>query len=73
MEDIEQELRVLEHRIDELITLCNRLKEENRILRNKEQTLRTERVRLVERNEIATRRVESILSRLKSMDQPVQP
>lgn len=73
MEDIEQELRVLEHRIDELITLCNRLKEENRILRKKEQTLRTERVRLVERNEIATRRVESILSRLKSMDQPVQP
>lgn len=73
MEDIEQELRVLEHRIDELITLCNRLKEENRILHIKEQSLRTERVRLVERNEIATRRVESILSRLKSMDQSVQP
>lgn len=72
MEDIEQQLRGLEHRIDELITLCNRLKEENRILRNKEQTLRTERVRLMERNEIATRRVESILSRLKSMDQSVQ-
>lgn len=73
MENIEQELRVLEHRIDELISLCNCLQEENRLLRSKEHTLRTERVRLMERNEIATQRVESILSRLKSMDQSVQP
>lgn len=73
MDNIDQELRVLEHRVDELVALCNRLKEENRILRNKEQNLRSERVRLLERNEVATRRVESIISRLKSMDQSVQP
>ena len=67
----EQELNNLEFRIDELIALCNRLQEENRLLRTKQSQLANERARLLERNESAQSRVEAMILRLKTMEQTV--
>jgi cell division protein ZapB len=64
----EQELKKLEFRIGELIDTCERLKAENRRLREEHASLSAERSKLAEKNAQAKVRVESIITRLKSME-----
>ena len=65
----EQELRKLEVRLEELVRSIERLKEENRSLRNQQDHLVTERAGLIEKNELARNRVEAMINRLKAMEQ----
>lgn len=58
----------LEQQVYELIKLCDRLREENATLRTRESRLLKERTELMERNETARERVESIITRLKDME-----
>ena len=58
----------LEERLDELVRLCEQLKAENIRLRAKQASLLSERSELVDKNELARNRVESILSRLKETE-----
>lgn len=61
MMNLEKEpFELLEDRISDLIRLANKLSNEN-------QALRTERAELTEKNELAKSKLESVLSRLKSM------
>lgn len=61
----------LENRIDELITICDQLKNENTVLRERQDLLVEERNRLIEKADMARSRVESILTRLRSMEPQV--
>lgn len=70
MHSNEQELKVLEHRLDELIQLTQRLRDENRALRAKQSQLMLERAQLAEKNDLARSRVESMITRLKTMESP---
>lgn len=65
---IDQDLKRLEYRIEELIRSVERLKEENRSLRVQQDTMTTERAQLIERNELARTRVEAMINRLKAME-----
>ncbi|SDT04404.1 TIGR02449 family protein [Pseudomonas oryzae] len=67
MED--PDLDLLTARIDQLIQLNERLRTENRRLRDSERHWREERARLVEQNELARHTVESMISRLKALEQ----
>lgn len=67
MDDVE--LKNLEHRIDKLLRTVERLQEENRSLREHQQSLMTERAQLIEKNELARSRVEGMITRLKAMEQ----
>lgn len=62
------ELRKLESRLDELVTTCSRLKEENRSLRQKQEALIGERATLLQKNEQVRARVEGMITRLKAME-----
>lgn len=62
------DLKALESRIDQLITRCSRLREENRALRQQQTNLITERAALIEKSEQARSRVESMIARLRSME-----
>ena len=59
----------LETKIDELIQLCSVLTKENRALRTQQQNWTTERAKLIEKNELAKSRVESMITRLKALEQ----
>lgn len=59
----------LEQRVDELIEICDKLKQENTLLRDRQDLLVEERARLIEKAEMARNRVESMLVRLKAMEQ----
>lgn len=62
------ELASLEGQLQELLELCERLKNENRSLRTQRETLAGERASLIEKNEIARTRVEAMINRLKAME-----
>ncbi len=65
------ELRVLENKIDQLIQMCARLNEENRMLREREVELLAERDSLLEKNTQARGRVEAMLGRLRALEDEV--
>ncbi len=67
MEDTD--LKMLEHRVDELIHRLNAVKSENLSLRESQSALITERARLIEKTELARTRVEAMITRLKAMEQ----
>ena len=65
---IDLEIRKLESRIEELIRVCDRLKDENETLRSQQETLSTERSQLIEKNEMVRARVEAMITRLRAME-----
>jgi cell division protein ZapB len=64
----EDDLRLLEQRIDELIDTVGLLKNENTSLRQQKDKLVTERSQLIEKTEMARSRVEAMISRLRSLE-----
>ena len=64
-----QKLRRLERRVDELVATIGQVKEENRALRQRQDTLMSERANLLQKNEQVRARVEAMIGRLKAMEQ----
>lgn len=62
------ELQQLEQLIDQLLLQHQRLKTENATLRSKQAELLAERNRLAEKNELATHKVEAMLTRLRGLE-----
>jgi cell division protein ZapB len=65
---LEMELKRLDKRIDDLIAVIAQLKEENRALRQRHDSMHTERTALLQKNEQVRTRVEAMIGRLKSME-----
>ncbi len=61
-------LQILEESLNSLILLCSRLQEENRTLKVKQESLVKDRAQLIEKTALAKNRVESMITRLKSME-----
>ena len=66
---MEQQLRQLEARVDELLRISAHLRQENRLLRERETRLLDDRAQLVKKNDLAKARVEAIITRLQSLEQ----
>jgi cell division protein ZapB len=62
------DIKKLEERVDELISTVERLRSENKTLRQSQTHLAAERDKLITKTEQARRRVESMIERLKAMD-----
>ncbi|UVJ44229.1 TIGR02449 family protein [Pseudomonas sp. LS1212] len=65
----ETELQALMGRLELLIDRVEQLKRQNGLLIAQEKSWREERSHLIEKNEIARRKVESMISRLKALEQ----
>ena len=65
----DQQLKALANKIDDLIQLCGQLDEENRTLKSDASGWHQERQQLVEKTEIARSKVETMISRLKTLEQ----
>ncbi len=64
----EAEFSRLERRIEELLITVNALKEENRALRQRQESLTAERSAFAQRNDQVRARVEAMIGRLKTME-----
>ena len=60
----------LTSRIDDLIALCATLARENQALQKEQAAWRAERTRLIERNELAKSKIDAMIGRLRSLDEP---
>ncbi|WP_372875194.1 TIGR02449 family protein [Pseudomonas sp.] len=67
MEDVD--LHALTTKLDQLIQRVVQLKARNRVLLANEKAWREERAHLIEKNEMARHKVESMISRLKALEQ----
>ena len=65
---IDQELRRLEKRVEELVATLNQIKEENYALRQRNEMLVAERAGLLQKNESVRAKVEGMIGRLKAME-----
>ncbi len=59
----------LSEKIDDLIDLCAGMKRENQLLKAAENSWQSERRQLIDKNKEAKSKLESMLVRLKAMDQ----
>lgn len=64
----EQELKRLESRVNSLIQAFEDLKKENSLLKAQQDSYSAERASLIDKNEQARKRVEAMITRLKSME-----
>ena len=69
MSRIEQLFKNLDQRVDEFIELCDEYKRHNKSLRTREVQLTEERANLMKKNDMARVKVESMISRLKALEQ----
>jgi cell division protein ZapB len=65
---LDLELKRLEKRLEELMVTVSHLKEENRALKTRHESLSAERSALLQKNEQVRARVEAMIGRLKSME-----
>jgi len=65
---LDLELTRLAKRVDELIVIVQHLKEENRALRARHESLAGERAALMHKNEQVRTRVEAMIGRLKTLE-----
>jgi len=65
----ENDLQALMSRFEVLIERVEQLKRRNALLMAQEKSWREERTHLIEKNEIAKRKVESMIVRLKALEQ----
>ena len=61
-------LSILEVQVDELLTLTQVMSKENKALRVQQKNWSTERAKLIEKNELAKSRVESMITSLKALE-----
>jgi cell division protein ZapB len=66
---VDLELRRLEKRLEELVVVCRQLQEENKSLRQRQDSLTSDRASLLHKNEQVRGRVEAMIGRLKGMEQ----
>jgi cell division protein ZapB len=64
----DNELQVLENKIDELIALCDQLNRENHALKADNASWQGERQDLMDKNELARTRVEAMINRLRTTE-----
>ena len=65
----EDRFESLNEKVDNLIDLCAEMKRENQLLKADANSLQAQRKQLLEKNKEAKAKLESILVRLKAMDQ----
>jgi cell division protein ZapB len=63
------DIKLLERSTDQMIDLLTRIKAENKALKNKLEELTYEKSQLMQKNDQAKTRLESMISRLKTLEQ----
>ena len=67
-DDTEEKFDSLKEKVDDLIKVCSEMKLKNQILKASENNWQAERRELLEKNKEAKSKLESILIRLKAMN-----
>ena len=69
MSDSNNNMDDLEKQVDELLSLCDKLTQSNQALQGTVDDLKTERTTLIAQKDKAKSHIESMITRLKTMEQ----
>jgi cell division protein ZapB len=64
----ESELKALESKVDQLISLCTELNLENQALKAEQANWQRERQSLIDKNDMASHKVEAMIERLRAIE-----
>lgn len=64
----DESFNILSTKVDDLIDLCAEMKRENQMLKSDQSSWQNERQQLMEKNQIAKTKLQSVLDRLKAMN-----
>ena len=64
----DESFSILSTKVDDLIDLCAEMKRENQILKSDQSSWQNERQQLMEKNQLAKTKLQSVLDRLKAID-----
>ncbi len=64
----DNQLKLLEGKVDQLIALCAELNRENSQLKAENESFQRERQNLLDKNELASNKVEAMIDRLRAME-----
>ena len=64
----DESFNTLSAKVDDLIDLCAEMKRENQMLKADQSSWQNEREKLMEKNQLAKTKLQSVLDRLKAMD-----
>ena len=64
----DESFNLLSTKVDDLIDLCAEMKRENQMLKTDQSCWQNERQQLMEKNQLAKTKLQSVLDRLKAMD-----
>ncbi|MBV1876269.1 MAG: DUF904 domain-containing protein [Pseudomonadales bacterium] len=62
-------IQELETKIDELILLCDKLEKSQAVMQTDQKNWQLERVRLLEKNQLAKTKLEAMILRLKALEE----
>tara|TARA_E500000331_G_C17273037_1_gene720283 strand:- start:1518 stop:1748 length:231 start_codon:yes stop_codon:yes gene_type:complete len=68
-QNMDLKLKDVGKKLDELLAVCDKLKEENLSLKQQQNKLIEDRANLLQKNDQVRVRVEAMISRLKAMEQ----
>lgn len=64
----DESFNTLSTKVDDLIDLCAEMKRQNQMLKSDQSYWQNERQQLMEKNQLAKTKLQSVLDRLKAMD-----
>ena len=64
----DESFSILSTKVDDLIDLCAEIKRENQILKSDQSSWQNERQQLMEKNQLTKTKLQSVLDRLKAID-----
>ena len=64
----DESFSILSTKVDDLIDLCAEMKRENQILKSDQLSWQNERQQLMEKNQLTKSKLQSVLDRLKAID-----
>jgi len=65
---VNKEFTLMLSKVQDVVSLCERLRQENKALLEQQNELVEERSKLIEKNEMARAKVEQMITRLKAME-----
>jgi cell division protein ZapB len=64
----ESRLRSVSDKIDQLLSYCRKLEQDNATLRERQEEWLNERTRLIQKNDLARNKIEAMIGRLKALE-----
>ncbi len=62
------QIKTFSSKVEELLAYCKKLESDNQALKSQQEEWQTERTRLLQKNDLAKNKIESMIGRLKSLE-----